>query len=182
PVTAMPAGSYSAATLERHPELNGNEQRPTWRGVQQRTRACRSHRNANTVWSADSFARDTSLSVMYSEGVKFRVLLPCDTKDLVTSALLPPSIYGKDEVLFTESEFRALERDVQGALAIDRQAEWSPQKWAWHLGLQDGVARYNRVEGLSIGAKADRVMGNGYRWIGSARLGVADLQPNAEAT
>ena len=40
----------------------------------------------------------------------------------------------------------------------------------------------NRVEGLSAGVMLERELGNGYTTAGTLRFGVADRQPNAEAT
>lgn len=117
---------------------------------------------------------------MYAEGVRMRVLRPCHMRALTTSSLLPPSIYDSSEELFTETDFGALRKDVEGALSIGSQAEWEPQRPSIHYGLQKGLLRYNRVEGLSAGARVERVYGNGYTGAAQARIGVADLEPNAE--
>jgi hypothetical protein len=42
--------------------------------------------------------------------------------------------------------------------------------------------RYNRVEGLSLGVRADQVLGAGYSASGTARIGLADREPNLELT
>src|SRR4029079_10349455 len=101
--------------------------------------------------------------------------------ELLTSKELPPSIYGSGEELFTETDFSALQRDADGALSMGRQAEWQPQKPQFAYGYRNGLARYNRVEGLSLGVMASRVMGKGYTESAVVRIGSADLQPNAEA-
>jgi hypothetical protein len=119
---------------------------------------------------------------MYSEGARFRVLLPCRKRDLLTSTELPPSIYDRNEQLFTETDFSALQRDANAALAMDRQADWNPQKPRVSVGFQKDLMRYNRVEGLSAGVRVDRELGKGYLAYGVARIGVADLEPNAEVT
>ncbi len=49
------------------------------------------------------------------------------------------------------------------------QLTWGLNQW-----------RYNRVEGLSIGALARQNLGRGYTWDASARLGTGDWVPNAE--
>jgi hypothetical protein len=43
------------------------------------------------------------------------------------------------------------------------------------------MLRYNRIEGVSAGLTVDRVLGKGYTATGEARIGSADLQPNAAA-
>lgn len=44
------------------------------------------------------------------------------------------------------------------------------------------MARYNRVEGLSLGAHVEKTLGDGYVLTYFGRIGVADRQPNGEAT
>ncbi|MEX2179440.1 MAG: ShlB/FhaC/HecB family hemolysin secretion/activation protein [Gemmatimonadaceae bacterium] len=158
----------------------GRVMRPRWYGVEERTSRCRERGDSSARWSADSLLRDADLSVMYAAGVRFRVLLPCDRMDLITSPALPPSIYADGEELFTETDFAALRRDVEGALSLGSQARWEPQPPTISWGLERGLLRYNRVEGLSAGVRVDRVLGNGYTAYAIARLGIADLQPNGE--
>jgi hypothetical protein len=49
-------------------------------------------------------------------------------------------------------------------------------------GFDRGLLRYNRVEGLSLGIAAERLLGSGYTESALARIGAADRQPNAEAS
>ena len=158
----------------------GRVRRPKWRGVEERTRRCRERGDSSARWSADSLLRDEDLSVMYAEGVRFRVLLPCNSTDLVHSVELPPSIYSDGEELFTDTDFNALRRDVEQALALGSQAQWAPRPWTITYGLEEDLLRYNRVEGLSAGARARRELGDGYLVQATARLGLADLEPNVE--
>ena len=161
---------------------DGRVRRPRWHGVERGSRRCRPDRDvADPGSDPDSLMRDQSLAVMYSDGIRFRVLEPCDRRDLTNSPLLPPSIYDAGEKLFTESDFSALRKEVEPALALDRQAEFNPRPVTLHYALDRGMLRYNRVEGLSAGLQAERVLGNGYLLGGSARLGSADLEPNGEA-
>lgn len=144
---------------------------------------CRQPGDSTGRWNTDSLAVGTTkLPVMYSQGVRFRVLTACNEDDLARSPALPQSIYGSGEALFTETDFAKLRNDAQRALAIDRQAKWSPQPATITWGWKRGVTRYNRVEGLSIGAIVERTLGNGYSDEYTARIGLADHQPNAEAT
>lgn len=103
------------------------------------------------------------------------VRIPCDTAALTHSSELPPSIYDPGEELFGDEQVEALRNEV---LSLRRQSGFAPQPWTLEYGL--GLTRYNRVEGLSSGIRAEQSLGAGYRVRGEARLGVADLQPNAE--
>jgi len=47
-------------------------------------------------------------------------------------------------------------------------------------GVRDGLVRFNRVEGLSLGARAELPLTGRTKAYAEARLGVADLEPNAE--
>ncbi|HJQ20065.1 MAG TPA: hypothetical protein VJ867_06935 [Gemmatimonadaceae bacterium] len=181
-VTAMPEGTFAQSTQTvADTDATGRRRRDTWREVQDRDGRCRPHGSDARRFTPDSLVGDSSLSVMYSEGVRFRVLLPCRLEDLATSPELPRSIYSSDEALFTETDFAALQRDANAALAMSRQAEWQPQKVQIAYGPRNGLLRYNRVEGLSAGAMATRVLGKGYTESALVRVGTADLQPNAEA-
>jgi len=160
----------------------GRIRRPTWHGRGEESSRCRADRDTSDAsMVADSLERDQSLRIMYSDGIRFRVLEPCDRTDLLTSPLLPPSIYDAGEKLFRESDFKALQKDVSQALAIDRQSEFKPQPVMFFYGLDRGMLRYNKVEGLSPGIQLERTLGNGYVVGGSARIGTADLEPNGEA-
>jgi hypothetical protein len=102
------------------------------------------------------------------------VRIPCDTTVLATSPDLPPSIYEPGEELFGASERDALLKELDFSL----QPVWAPRPIRLTYGLSQW--RYNRVEGLSLGASATQQLGRGYSWDLSARLGLADLVPNAE--
>jgi hypothetical protein len=94
---------------------------------------------------------------------------------LATSPDLPPSIFDKNEELFGTSEREALMKE----LGFGLQAGFAPTKPVIEFSLADGSLRYNRIEGLSAGVSAYEDLGEGYRVSASARLGVADWQPNA---
>lgn len=113
-------------------------------------------------------------------GVRLPVLLYCNRSDLVTSPLLPGSIYSPSEEFFTEQDFGRLRAEASTALGISSQAEWSPQAATLHYGLDRGLVRFNRIEGLSAGVRMERELGKGYSLDALARFGVADLEPNAE--
>jgi hypothetical protein len=183
-VTAL-APTDRSAFAPPEPDIDprtGRVRRPIWRQVAQRTRRCREPGDTLTErWSADSLLRDDRLTIMYVEGVRFRVLMPCHHDALVNSPALPKSIYDPAEELFTDTDFNALRKDVEKALAIGKQAEWAPQPSTIHFGVERGLLRYNRVEGLSAGVSVERQLGSGYTTTGIVRLGISDLYPNAEA-
>ncbi len=121
-----------------------------------------------------------SRGVRYSDGVRVRVSFPCRAADLIGSPDLPASIYAPSEELFTEADLDRLRREVSASLAISNQAAWRPQPITWHYGLEGGLLRYNRIEALSAGLRAERLLGRGYVADATVRLGVADLEPNGE--
>lgn len=144
---------------------------------------CRQPGDSSARWSPDSLASGRiPLPVEYVNGVRFRILSPCNEDDLAHSPALPGSIYGNGEELFTETDFGKLRRDLEGALAMDRQAKFQPQPVVITWGWQRGATRYNRIEGLSIGAIVEKTLGSGYVTEYSGRIGLADHQPNGEAT
>ncbi len=130
--------------------------------------------------SVDSLAQLTGITERRVAGLRLRVVFPCSREQLDRSPLLPPSIYDPSEELFTETDLDGLRREVEGAVAMSRQADWAPQPVRYSYGIDEGMLRFNRIEGLSAGIHAQRALGSGYTVMGWARLGVADWQPNAE--
>jgi hypothetical protein len=104
-----------------------------------------------------------------------RVTITCDSLKLATSPDLPPSIYDTGEETLGGGEMEAL---VAQALSMGAQAGFAPQP----LTAQLDLPRYNRIEGFSFGARADQQLGAGYSAHATARLGLADLEPNLELT
>jgi hypothetical protein len=103
------------------------------------------------------------------------VTISCDTAKLAHSPDLPPSIYDKGEESFGSAEMEAL---VAQALSMGAQPAFVPQSPTAGFDRP----RYNRIEGLSLGVRADQVLGAGYSWHGGARIGFADREPNVELT
>jgi hypothetical protein len=103
------------------------------------------------------------------------VRIPCDTLALANSPELPPSIYDQGEEAFGGAEMDAL---VAQALSMSTQAAFAPQLPTVALDRP----RYNRIEGLSVGGRADQLLGAGYSLHANARIGVADREPNVELT
>jgi hypothetical protein len=103
------------------------------------------------------------------------VTISCDTAKLAHSADLPPSIYDKGEDVFSDVEMQSL---VSQALSMSAQADFAPQP----ITLEAWQPRYNRIEGLSLGAQVDQTLGAGYSVHATGRIGVADREPNLEVT
>lgn len=94
---------------------------------------------------------------------------------LLASEHLPGSIYDED-ALITEDELRQL-ADVLGAAVPGRSSWHGPVARLTYL--RPELLRYNRVEGLAVGARLDGDFGPA--WVDATLwLGTADLQPNAE--
>lgn len=107
---------------------------------------------------------------------RYEVIVPDDSASLLTGDALPAPPFTYAEALLTEFELRSI-RDQLGSLAptpfqIERPKLTGP------LGSA-GLVRYNRVEGLSLGARVDMDLGP-LQAAATARLGVADLEPNGE--
>ncbi|HEY6829895.1 MAG TPA: hypothetical protein VI259_23735, partial [Gemmatimonadaceae bacterium] len=180
-VSSMPEGQArvdSIPALDIDPRT-GRARRPIWWGTRRGSRECRAPGDSSAKYSADSLSRDSLLAIHIAEGVRFRVLMPCTDQQLLAS--LPGSIYSPGEDLFPNTDFEALRRDAASALSIDKQAAWNPQPFKLHYGIDAGMLRYNRIEGLSAGIGVDRELGQGYDAGGLARIGLADRQPLAEA-
>jgi hypothetical protein len=107
-------------------------------------------------------------------GVAYRI--PCDTVALAHSSELPPSIFDSGEEMFGTEQGKELAK----ALDLSLQPGWGPLPYTLHYGIDRGMLRYNRVEGLSAGIDVERELGRGYSGEANVRLGVADLSPNGE--
>lgn len=111
----------------------------------------------------------------FSSGDNLVVHVPADTLALLTAPELGAPILQMGD-LITEQELVTL-RDAIGGL---------PERpWEAHLELPKGwsallrEARYNRVEGLSLGVSGALDLGR-LRLDARGRLGIADVEPNAE--
>ena len=122
----------------------------------------------------DTSGMYTQTASRYEGGVRVAVRVPCDSTVLATSPELPASIYEPGEELFGSAERDALLKTLDFSL----QPDWAPQKPELHYGID--LVRYNRVEGLSVGAGVRQALGSGYHAELIPRLGLADLEPNAE--
>jgi hypothetical protein len=106
----------------------------------------------------------------------FEVVAPADTASLLESPYLPHSIHVEGPALFTEAEMRQITDLIESL----RPPLWRLARPSvdWQVARMD-LLRYNRVEGLSVGARAVADFG-AITSDATLRLGVADLEPNAE--
>lgn len=102
---------------------------------------------------------------------QFMVTVPDDTLALLTSDLLPPTPFEEGAAFLTEDELAELEQHLGQLPRTPWQ--WQPPRPRW------ASARYNRVEGLSLGADLELDLGRLHANAG-ARIGLADREPNAE--
>lgn len=106
-----------------------------------------------------------------------RVVIPDDTLSLLTSPRLPSSIFDDGDVMMTEAEVRELGDRVRSLPAPPWQVGRPQITPPWTFG--SGLLRYNRVEGLSLGARSGWDLGR-IRLDLTGRLGQADREPRAE--
>lgn len=102
------------------------------------------------------------------------VLVPPGER-LLRSPDLTPGVGGASPVGFSESEVREILGRLDGLLPRDLRLAPSA---GW--GFQEGLVRYNRVEGLSVGARGRVPLSPRDRLQAEVRLGTADLEPNGE--
>lgn len=107
---------------------------------------------------------------------RWQIVMPADSSAMIHSRELPADIFAAGEQLVSEAELRELGKEIE-KLGGGPPLLPEPVVSADLLKLRH--ARYNRVEGLSIGAVGSVDYG-AYRAHGLVRIGVADLEPNAE--
>lgn len=128
-----------------------------------------------------AFGTDVPYDVELSRGPdtdRVRYLVPQDRAFLSESPQLPPPIWDDAEGFASDDELRASFNRLAG-LPTAPQAR-TPRTLRWGLQRPD-LMRFNRVEGLSVGARAQvrpqTVLG-ALSVTATARLGHADLHPN----
>lgn len=133
--------------------------------------------------NADSAARrpwdvDERTGAGYDRcGRTLQVDLPADSASLLTSELLPRSIFETDAAW--DTELRRI-RELADWLGGEAGTPWRRPEVAfdWGFGLPGGV-RYNRVEGLAIGARVAVDAGR-LRADATGRLALAEPRPDVE--
>ena len=142
--------------------------------------ACESATSAARSATRRTFASSRRRATTASCAIATRI--PCDVSKLETSSDLPESIYDPGEELFGVKELDALKAE---ALSMSAQAPFSFRLQAGLLpppsvAYGPSMMRYNRVEGLSLGASVEQQLGGGYSGAAIGRIGLADWQPNVE--
>jgi hypothetical protein len=103
------------------------------------------------------------------------VIVPDDTASLLTSPLLPHSFDDEGPYLSSSEA-----RDLGRAVGLLPQAPWHAHAPTLRFGPGGtGLVRYNRIEGLSFGARLGLDFGRLTSDL-TARVGVADWWPNLE--
>lgn len=109
-------------------------------------------------------------------GQRVNVIVPRDGAKLTNSPDLPPPIWESSPDFITEKELRKMysglaDLPLAPSLGTNVALQWGPQR--------EDLLRYNRVEGLSVGARVEAQRTAGTFW-SAARIGIADLHPNVE--
>jgi hypothetical protein len=122
---------------------------------------------------------DYYMGVRNSNGRNVRMLMPVDSTILLKSPELPPPIWKKTSDFVTDGELGDMyDRLAKVAPVMPIQA--LPPTIVWGSGASD-LLRYNRVEALSIGARA-LYPTPFVELSATARIGLADLHPNLTLT
>ena len=95
----------------------------------------------------------------------FRVHIPTDTAALLASTALPPPFGSANDTLLSEGEVREMTKGLGDLPAAPWQFYARPPRW--------GLARYNRIEGLSLGARGELDLGK-IRLDGTGRIATTD--------
>ena len=111
-----------------------------------------------------------------NNGREFVVIAPRDSLTLLHSEQLPPPIWSDAPGFATREELEGMSDRLASLGGAIHTA--SGPRFGWGLGEAD-MLRYNRVESLSIGARGSVALRE-VELSGTARLGIADLHPNAE--
>ncbi len=102
----------------------------------------------------------------------FRVTIPTDTAALLSSAVLPPPFGSANDTLISEGEMQELTHGLGQLPAVPWRFRARPPRW--------GLARYNRVEGLSLGARGELDLGR-LQLDAAARIATSDGEPDLVA-
>jgi len=100
--------------------------------------------------------------------------MPRDTQRVIAGEYLPASIFDEGETLVSRTEMDELLVLARGASPAPWQLARPRLSWG---GRSPDLLRYNRVEGLSVGARAEWDLGRA-RTDATLRLGTADLEPD----
>ncbi|HEY0811588.1 MAG TPA: hypothetical protein VGD49_15565, partial [Longimicrobiales bacterium] len=119
-------------------------------------------------------SQDTTNTQQAGRCGRWEVAMSTDTAKIIESDLLPENKYSDDEELLTESDLKQLKDRLEGLGHLPGLLAAPEVKWSL---IDPGMARYNRIEALSVGSSASVDFGR-YVINAAARIGVADLEPN----
>lgn len=117
----------------------------------------------------------TRTSSRYGDRLPIQAVVPCDEAKLAASPVFAADIMAEDARTWGSTE----REQLAASLDLGRQPVWAPQRPTLH-GLTTEFLRYNRIEGLSVGGAVRQQLGAGWDWEAAARIGLADVEPNAE--
>jgi hypothetical protein len=120
---------------------------------------------------------ETDIVSRRQNGKRVYVILPEDRNTLYDSPDIPPPIWDKSPEFITEKELR----EMYGGLAALPLPPVGGMKGNLSWGLERNLLRYNRVEALSVGARADAQFTQA-TFSALGRFGLGDLHPNLELT
>ena len=119
---------------------------------------------------------DHYMGVKKANGVSVRVIMPFDSMGLMSSPELPEPIWKKNADFITDKE---LDGFAERLAKLSDAIPGAPARpsFTWGAGASD-LLRYNRVEALSVGARAEYELPR-ISFAATARIGLGDLHPNA---
>ncbi len=101
----------------------------------------------------------------------FTVYIPTDTNALLASTALPPPFGSANDTLISQGEMQALTQGLGDLPQAPWQLHARPPRW--------GLGRYNRIEGLAIGAKGQLDLGR-LTLDGTGRIATTDATLDVE--
>jgi len=128
----------------------------------------------DSIARAACHARAEGISCKCRNGhcLAVRVNIPTDRAALLSTTALPPPFGLANDTLISQGEMEELTRGLGKLPAAPWQFKARPPRW--------GLARYNRVEGLGLGAHGELDMGR-LRLDGVARIATTDGEPELQA-
>lgn len=102
----------------------------------------------------------------------FTVHIPSDTNALLASTALPPPFGSANDTLISQGEMEALTHGLGDLPQAPWQLHARPPRW--------GLGRYNRIEGLALGAKGQLDLGR-LTLDGTGRIATTDATLDVEA-
>ena len=122
-------------------------------------------------WTRAEHRRDDDGVVSY-----VTVLMP-PMDSIVNSSELSEPIVERAPAAFSDGEINELKGELEDLLPSQARPGFE-----WAYGLSQGMSRYNRVEGLSVGTAGTLPLPSRFSLRAEGRIGTADWQPRGEVT